>query len=204
MTKLRLDISMSLDGFVAGPDRTVEEPLGEGGMQLHEWVFGLATWMESHGVEGEGATGPDDDLIAEQIAAARRRPDGPADVQRRRGRLGGRPEWRTAGGATRRRSTCRSSSLTHHAREPLVLGDTTFVFVTDGVESALAQARAAAGEKDVAVAGGASVVQQCLRAGLLDELQLHIAPVLLGRGVRLFATASRRSWRSCAWSARRP
>jgi len=186
MTKLRLDISMSLDGFVAGPDRTVEAPLGEGGMQLHEWVFGLATWMESHGVEGEGATGPDDDLIKEQIAQPG------AVLMGRRMFSGGEGAWEDdpmANGWWGDTPPFHMSVfvLTHNAREPLVLGDTTFFFATDGVESALEQARAAAGEKDVAVAGGANVVQQCLRAGLLDELQVHIAPVLLGRGVRLFA-----------------
>lgn len=185
MTKLRLDISMSLDGFVAGENRTVEQPLGDGGMQLHEWVFGLASWMESHGVEGEGATGPDDDLVREQIAQPG------AVLMGRRMFSGGDGAWEDdpmANGWWGDTPPFRMPVfvLTHHPREPLVLGDTTFFFVTDGVESALEQARAAAGEKDVAVAGGANVVQQCLRAGLLDELQVHIAPVLLGRGVRLF------------------
>jgi dihydrofolate reductase len=185
MTKLRLDISTSLDGFVAGPNRTVEQPLGEGGMQLHEWVFGLATWMESHGVEGEGATGPDDDLIREQLAQPG------AVLMGRRMFSGGEGAWEDdpmAEGWWGDTPPFRMPVfvLTHHARETLVLSDTSFVFVTDGIESAYEQARAAAGEKDIAVAGGASVVQQCLRAGLLDELQVHVAPVLLGEGVRLF------------------
>jgi dihydrofolate reductase len=185
MTKLRLDISTSLDGFVAGPNRTVEQPLGEGGMQLHEWVFGLATWMENHGVEGEGDTGPDDDLIREQLGQPG------AVLMGRRMFSGGEGAWEDDpmaegwwGDAPPFRMPV--FVLTHHARETLVLGDTSFVFVTDGIESAYEQARAAAGEKDIAVAGGASVVQQCLRAGLLDELQVHVAPVLLGEGVRLF------------------
>jgi dihydrofolate reductase len=185
MTKLRLDISTSLDGFVAGPNRTVEQPLGEGGMQLHEWVFGLATWMESHGVEGEGATGPDDDLIREQLAQPG------AVLMGRRMFSGGEGAWEDdpmAEGWWGDTPPFRMPVfvLTHHARETLVLSDTSFVFVTDGIESAYEQARAAAGEKDIAVAGGASVVQQCLRAGLLDELQVHVAPVPLGEGVRLF------------------
>jgi dihydrofolate reductase len=186
MTTLRCDISTSLDGFVAGPNPTIESPLGDGGMQLHEWVFGLASWMESHGVEGEGATGPDDDLVREQLAQQG------AVVMGRRMFSGGEGAWEDdtmAGGWWGDTPPFRMPVfvLTHHARETLVLGETSFIFVTDGVESAYEQARAAAGGKDVAVAGGANVVQQCLAAGLLDELQVHIAPVLLGDGVRLFA-----------------
>lgn len=185
MTRLRLDISISLDGFVAGPNRTVEAPLGEGGMQLHGWVFGLASWMESHGVEGEGATGADDDLVREQLAQPG------AVIMGRRMFSGGEGAWDDdpmAGGWWGETPPFRMPVfvVTHHPRDTLVLGETSFVFVTDGVESAYEQARAAAGEKDLAVAGGASVVQQCLRAGLVDELQVHIAPVLLGDGVRLF------------------
>jgi dihydrofolate reductase len=185
MTKLRLDISTSLDGFIAGPSRTVESPLGDGGLQLHEWVFGLASWMESHGVDGEGATGPDDDLVREQLAQPG------AVLMGRRMFSGGEGAWEDdpmAHGWWGDTPPFHMPVfvLTHHARETLVLGDTSFVFVTDGIESAYEQARAAAGDKDVAVAGGANVVQQCLRAGLLDELQMHVAPVLLGRGVRLF------------------
>jgi dihydrofolate reductase len=186
MTTLRCDISTSLDGFVAGPNPTIESPLGDGGMQLHEWVFGLASWMESHGVEGEGATGPDDDLVREQLAQQG------AVIMGRRMFSGGKGAWEDdpmAGGWWGDTPPFRMPVfvLTHHARETLVLGETSFIFVTDGVESAYEQARAAAGGKDVAVAGGANVVQQCLAAGLLDELQVHIAPVLLGDGVRLFA-----------------
>ena len=186
MARLRVDISISLDGFIAGPNRTVEQPLGDGGMQLHEWVFGLASWRESHGVGAGGETGADDDIVREQLAQPG------AVLMGRRMFSGGEGDWE---------SDPRSEGwwgdtppfgmpvyvLTHHPRETLTMGGgTSFVFVTDGVESALEQARAAAGGKDVAVAGGASVVQQCLKAGLLDELQVHIAPVLLGDGVRLF------------------
>jgi dihydrofolate reductase len=185
MTKLRLDISTSLDGFVAGENRTVEQPLGEGGMQLHEWVFGLASWMEAHGVEGEGATGPDDDLVREQVAQPG------AVLMGRRMFSGGEGAWEDDPMSEGWWGDTPPFHmpvfvLTHHARETLVLGDTSFVFVTDGIESAYEQARVAAGDKDIAVAGGANVVQQCLRAGLVDELQIHIVPVLLGRGVRLF------------------
>jgi dihydrofolate reductase len=185
MTQLRCDISISLDGFVAGPNRTTEAPLGEGGMQLHEWVFGLASWMEAHGVEGDGATGPDDDLVREQVAQPG------AEIMGRRMFSGGEGAWEDdpmneGWWGDTPPFHMPVFVLTHHPRETLVLGDTSFVFVTDGIESAFAQARDAAGGKDVAVGGGASIVQQALAAGLLDELQVHIAPVLLGAGVRLF------------------
>jgi dihydrofolate reductase len=186
MTKLRLDISTSLDGFVAGPNRTVEQPLGDGGMQLHEWVFGLATWMESHGVEGEGATGPDDDLIKEQLAQPG------AVLMGRRMFSGGEGPWEDDPNADGWWGDDPPFHvpvfvLTHHAREVKPMeGGTTFTFVTNGIEAALEQARGVAGEKNVAIAGGANVVQQYLKAGLLDEMQIHVAPVLLGGGVRLF------------------
>jgi dihydrofolate reductase len=186
MTKLTLDISMSLDGFIAGSNRTVDQPLGDGGEQLHDWVFGLATWMEAHGVEGEGATGPEDDLVKEQIAQQG------AVIMGRRMFSGGEGAWEDDPRAEGWWGDTPPFHipvfvLTHHARETLTMkGGTSFVFVTDGVESAFEQARVAAGNKNVAVAGGANVVQQCLRAGLLDELQVHVSPVLLGSGVRLF------------------
>lgn len=186
MAQLRVDISVSLDGFIAGPNRTVEQPLGDGGMQLHEWVFGLASWRESHGVGEGGETGPDDDLVREQLAQPG------AVLMGRRMFSGGEGDWQDDPMAEGWWGDTPPFHmpvyvLTHHARETLTMeGGTSFVFVTDGVESAFEQARAAAGGKDVAVAGGASVVQQCLGAGLLDELQVHVAPVLLGDGVRLF------------------
>jgi dihydrofolate reductase len=177
------DISVSLDGFVAGPNQTLEQPLGEGGEDLHEWIFGLKSWRERHGHEG-GETGPDDDVMAEGIQRkgatimGRRMFSSGAgpweDDPKANGWWGDDPPFRH-----------RVFVLTHHAREPLELGATTFTFVTDGVEAALEQARAAAGDKDVHIAGGADVVQQYLNAGLLDELELHVVPVLLGGGVRL-------------------
>jgi dihydrofolate reductase len=183
MGKVVLDISMSLDGFVAGPRPTLEEPLGENGMLLHEWALGLASWRESHGLSG-GETGADSDLVAEGVAATG------ASVMGRRMFSGGAGSWEddpNANGWWGDEPPFRKPVfvVTHHEREPLVLGDTTFMFVTDGVRAAVEHARAAAGDKDVAVAGGASVAQQALSAGQLDELQLHVAPVLLGRGTRL-------------------
>src|SRR5258708_14228141 len=142
--------------------------------------------MESHGVAGEGATGPDDDLVREQLA----KPG--AVLMGRRMFSGGEGAWEDDPMAEGWWGDTPPFHmpvfvLTHHERETLTMnGGTSFVFVTDGVESPYEQAREAAGGKDVAVAGGANVVQQCLRAGLIDELQVHISPVLLVRGVRLF------------------
>jgi dihydrofolate reductase len=184
-----LNISMSLDGFVAGPNQTLEEPLGEGGDQLHEWGVGLETWRRQHGLEG-GATNPDDELVRElhertgAFVMGRRmfsNGDGPWENDpKANGWWGDDPPF---GGPV--------FVVTHHAREPLELGTTTFTFV-DGIEGAIGQAREAAGDRDVQVSGGASVAEQALNAGLLDELHVHVAPVLLGGGVRLFDRAERR------------
>ena len=184
MTKVVLEISTSIDGYVAGPNADLENPLGLGGEQLHEWVLPTKAWREAHGYEG-GDEGPESDALAEAVqrtgaAVMGRRMfsggEGPwKDDPRANGWWGDEPPFRH-----------RVFVLTHHAREPLTLGQTTFVFVTEGVEAAVAQARAVAGAKDVAVAGGADVAQQALRAGLLDEIRLHVAPVFLGGGVRLF------------------
>lgn len=177
------DITMSLDGFVAGPNAGPEHPLGEGGERLHEWALALASWRESHGREG-GAKNADDEVVAESL-----RRQG-AVVMGRRMFGGGEGPWDESwegwwGDEPPFRMPV--FVLTHHPREPLTMqGGTTFTFVTDGVESAVAQAREAAGDKDVLVAGGASAVQQCLDAGLVEELQVHIAPILLRSGTRLF------------------
>ena len=185
MARLVLDISMSLDGFVAGPNQTLEEPLGEGGERLHEWAFRLASWRAPHGMSG-GETGPDDDLVREGLERTG------AVIMGRRMFSGGKGPWENdpnsdAWWGENPPFHVPVFVLTHHEREPVEKeGGTTFTFVTDGIESALEQARAAAGDKDVALAGGADVAQQYLRAGLLDELRIHLAPVLLGSGVSLF------------------
>jgi dihydrofolate reductase len=185
MTRLTLDISMSLDGFVAGPNQSLEQPLGEGGDSLHEWALGLATWRERHGLPG-GETGADDQVVAESLAATG------AAVMGRRMFSGGEGPWEDdprADGWWGDEPPFRVPVfiLTQHARETEVKqGGTSFTFVTEGIEAALEQARAAAGDQDVALAGGASVAQQYLRAGLLEELQIHLVAVLLGGGVRLF------------------
>jgi dihydrofolate reductase len=184
MTQLTLDISMSLDGFVAGPNITMEQPLGEGGELLHDWITRLASWRARHGREG-GETGPANDLVEEAARSIG------AYIMGRRMFSGGAGPWAddpNADGWWGEEPPFRAPVyvLTHHEREPLVKQGTTFTFVTEGIESALEQAKAAAGERDVQLSGGADVVQQYLRAGLVDALQIHVAPVLLGGGTSLF------------------
>jgi dihydrofolate reductase len=185
MPKLKADISMSLDGFVAGPNQTLDEPLGRGGELLHEWAFGAQAWREAHGREG-GEANVDSEVVERHIASLG------ATVMGRRMFSGGEGPWEDDPNADAWWGDEPPFHhpvfvLTHHEREPEEKeGGTTFVFVTDGIESALEQARSAAGDADVAVAGGAEVIQQYLAAGLVDELQLHVAPLLLGGGVRLF------------------
>jgi dihydrofolate reductase len=186
MTKLTCDISISLDGFVAAPNPSLENPLGEGGLRLHDWVFGLASWRERHGLEG-GETNADSEVIAESLGVTG------AIVMGRRMFSGGEGPWAddpNAGGwwGDDPPFGVPVFVLTHHPRETITHADgTSFTFVTEGTEAALEQARAAAGDRNVAIAGGASVVQQYLKAGLLDELQVHVAPVLLGGGTSLSA-----------------
>ena len=179
-----VDITMSLDGFVAGPDPGPDQPLGRGGERLHDWAYDLATFKERHGRTG-GTKNADDEVLAEAIGK-------PGAVVMGRGMFGGGPgpwgddPWEGWWGDDPP-FRVPVFVLTHHARETLTKdGGTTFTFVTDGVEAAVEQAKAAAGEKDVSVAGGADVIQQCLRAGLVDQMQIHIAPIVLGGGIRLF------------------
>ncbi|WP_137290372.1 dihydrofolate reductase family protein [Natronorubrum halophilum] len=184
MTAITANISTSLDGYVAGPNDDPENPLGDGGERLHEWVYGLESWREVHGLDG-GESGLDDEIIAEStenvgaVVMGRRmfsNDDGPWGDDPFEGHWGEDPPFGVP-----------VFVLTHHAREPLEMdGGTTFTFVTDGIESAVAHAMEAAGDRNVSVAGGARTIQQTLEAGLLDELQLHLVPVLLGDGIRLF------------------
>jgi dihydrofolate reductase len=182
MSPVTCQISMSLDGFVAGPDQSTENPIGVGGMRLHEWVFGLDSWREQHGLAG-GERTADAEVVEKVVQGVG------AYVMGRRMFGGGDGPWDEAWTGWWGEEPPFHAPvfvLTHHPREPLSLrGGTTFTFVTDGIESALEQARSAAGDEDVAIAGGASVVQQYLAAGMLDELYLHIVPILLGAGERL-------------------
>jgi dihydrofolate reductase len=185
MSKLRCHISISLDGFAAGPNQSQENPLGEGGTQLHDWVIRLAAWRESHGYDG-GEVNESTRIVEES------RENVGAGVMGRNmfGPPGGGPwgdeQW-TGWWGDNPPFHYPVFVLTHHPRQPLEMeGGTTFHFVTDGIEPALEQAREAAGGKDVLLSGGAEVVNEYLAAGLLDELQLSVAPVLLGDGARLF------------------
>src|SRR5262245_41850085 len=184
MSKVKVTITLSLDGFVAGPNQSVENPLGVGGEALHDWLVSLKTFRDTHG--GEGGEVNASTPIAEEILG-----NVGATIMGR-GMFGGGPgpwgddPWRGYWGENPPYHTP-VFVLTNHSREPLEMeGGTTFHFVTDGVESALEQARAAAGPKDVSIGGGATVVQQYLEAGLLDELVVSVVPRLLGGGARLF------------------
>ncbi len=183
MSKLRFTISMSLDGYIAGPNQSLENPLGEGGEQLHDWAYNLKTFREMHGEPG-GETGVSDDVLREGF-------DNLGAHIMGRGMFGGGPgtwdeSWKGWWGENPPYHTP-VFVLTHHARDPLVMqGGTTFFFLTDGIESALRQAKEAAGVKDVLIGGGAKTVQQYLAAGLVDEMELHVVPILLGGGERLF------------------
>jgi dihydrofolate reductase len=184
VSKLRFEISISLDGYVAGPNQSEEHPLGEGGEDLHEWVIKLAAWREPHGHEG-GEVNASTPIFEETIANV-------GAVIMGRNMFGGGPgpwgedPWNGWWG-DEPPFHVPVFVLTHHQREPLELrGGTTFNFVTDGIESALAQAREAAGGKDISLGGGADVAQQYLAAGLIDQMQLNVVPILLGDGARLF------------------
>jgi dihydrofolate reductase len=183
--KLRMRIAMSLDGYTAGPGQSVKHPLGVGGMRLHEWVVPLAAWRASHGLQG-GSVDESTPVVEEAVANIGATIMG-------RNMFGGHPgPWQSVkpwNGWWGDNPPFHHPVfvLTHHARAPLALeGGTTFTFVTDGIASALEQARHAAGGKDVALAGGANACRQYLRAGLVDEMEIHLAPVLLGAGERLF------------------
>jgi dihydrofolate reductase len=161
-----VDMSMSLDGYIAGPNDDVDP--------LHTWMYGLKAFREPHGEAG-GTTDRDSEILDEAMKRS-----GASIVGRRMYELaegwGDNPPFHEP-----------VFVLTHEAREPLVkAGGTTFTFVSDGVESAMTQARDAAGGRDISVRGGASTVQQFIAAGLVDEIQIHIVPILLGRGIRLF------------------
>lgn len=184
MSKVRAYISMSLDGFVAGPNESMEEPLGRNGERLHDWATELRSWRELQGMEGgeenvSSAVVADDNanIGAEIMGRGKFGPPGrgPWGDGAWQGWWGDDPPFHKP-----------VFVLTHHEREPLTLTDTTFTFVTDGIEAALTVARAAAGERDVLIGGGAHTINQYLAAGLLDQLDLHVVPIILGGGARLF------------------
>lgn len=184
--------SVSLDGFAAGPRQSLENPLGIGGMELHGWVLPTATFQQRVLGKQTGTTGIDDDFTARgfqnlgawilgrnMFGPVR----GPWPDEQWKGWWGENPPYHTP-----------VFVLTHHAREPIAMaGGTTFHFVTGGIQAALDLARAAAGGMDIRLGGGAATIRQYLRAGLVDELHLAIAPVLLGSGESLFAEVDMRS-----------
>lgn len=185
MSRLRLRISMSLDGLVAGPNQSVENPLGIGGMRLHEWVFPLQVFRAMHGMAG-GEVNESSRVVAEQL-------ENIGATIMGRNMFGGHPgpwdreqPW-TGWWGDNPPFHHPVFVLTHHARKPLQMhGGTTFHFVTDGIQSALDQARRAAAGKDISLSGGAKAAQQYLAAGLVDEMEISLAPVILGSGERLF------------------
>ena len=182
MSRVTSQLSVSLDGYAAGPHQTMTDPLGQGGMRLHEWVIATAAWNEQQGHPG-GEPGPDSDVAAGLFTGVGAYIMGRNMFGADRGDWD--PHWRGWWGDNPPYHLP-VFVLAHRPREQLTMdGGTTFTFVTDGIESALGQARAAAGEGDVHIAGGASTVRQYLAAGLLDELYLHIAPIVLGAGERL-------------------
>jgi len=182
MGRVTCQISISLDGFVAGPNQSLDNPIGEGGMRLHDWLFDTASWRRQQGEEG-GVDSADSEVVDElgqgvgAYIMGRKMFGGGSGRwdQEWKGWWGDDPPYHTP-----------VFVLTHHARGPLsMLGGTTFTFVTDGIASALEQAQEAAGDRLVSIAGGASTIRQYLAAGSLDELYLHIVPIVLGAGERL-------------------
>ncbi len=184
MSELRFNITMSLDGYVAGPNQSLEHPIGDGTEHLHDWLFNTKTFHQMHGDDG-GTEGINEDVMREtfdNIGATIMGRNmfgagpGPWPEEPWNGWWGDNPPYHTP-----------VFVLTHYARAPLAMqGGTTFHFVTDGIASALEQAKSAAGGKDVSLAGGADVAQQYLAARLIDEMELHVVPLLLGAGERLF------------------
>ena len=188
MSKLRCDISISLDGFVAGPNQSEENPLGEGGERLHDWVVQLAAWREAHGKQGgevnESARVVEEAREGIGAAVMGRNMFGPVS--------GGEwdDDWTGWWGANPPYHYP-VFVVTHYPRDAVEMeGGTTFHFVTDGIESALNQAKEVAGDKDVMLWGGGKIVQQYVAARLLDELELHVVPVLLGDGARIFGNVA--------------
>jgi dihydrofolate reductase len=184
MSKVRVHIAISADGYVAGPNQSEENPLGEGGEQLHDWMLELKAWREPHGRDG-GEVNESTAIVEEAL-------DNVGAEIMGRGKFGppgggpwGDDPWPGWWGEDPPFHKP-VFVVTHHEREPLTLSDTTFTFVTEGIEAALEQAREAANGKDVYIGGGADIINQYLAAGLVDELEVHVAPLILGGGERLF------------------
>jgi dihydrofolate reductase len=184
MTAVRFQVSVSLDGYLAGPNQSLTEPLGEGGESVHEWMFGLEAWRRLQGMEG-GEVNASSEVLDEAFR------DVGAYIMGRNMFGGGPGPWNmdepwTGWWGEDPPYHTPVFVLTHHPRDPVeMLGGTTFVFVTEGIGPALERAKEAAGDRDVVLGGGANVIQQYLAAGSVDGFELHIAPVILGGGARL-------------------
>lgn len=182
MGAVTCQLSISLDGYVAGPNQSLQNPIGEGGMRLHEWLLATRSWRQQHGGEG-GADNADSKVAAESTRGIG------AYIMGRSMFGGGTGPWDESWRGWWDEDPpfhVPVFVLSHYERKPLPMqGGTTFTFVNNGIQDALAQAREAAAGGDVSIAGGASTVRQFLAAGLLNELHLHIAPVVLGAGERL-------------------
>lgn len=184
MSIFRFQLAVSLDGFVAAPDQSEKNPLGVGGMDLHDWALRLEAWREQQGQEGG-------EVNASSLVVEENQSNVGATVMGRN-MFGGGPgpwseddPWNGWWGDNPPYHTP-VFVLTHHHREPLEMeGGTTFTFVTDGIRSALDQAKQAAAGRDVLLGGGANIAQQYLAAGLIDGFELHLVPILLGDGERL-------------------
>jgi dihydrofolate reductase len=185
MRKVRVaGFSLSIDGFGAGPEQGIKDPLGKRGMELHQWALPTRTFQAMFGKQG-GSTGVDDEYAARSMSGfgafiLGRNMFGPIrgdwSDETWKGWWGDNPPYHAP-----------TFVLTHYARDPIVMdGGTTFHFVTEGIEVALERAKAAAGDLDVKIGGGVSTVRQYLKAGMVDELHYAIAPVVLGRGEAMF------------------
>jgi dihydrofolate reductase len=184
MSKVRVHIAVSADGYVAGPNQSEDNPLGEGGEDLHNWMLELKAWREPHGREGGEVNESTpifeeahDNIGAEIMGRGKFGPagGGPWPDEPWNGWWGEDPPFHMP-----------VFVVTHHQREPLTLTDTTFTFITDGIEAALEQATEAADGKDVYIGGGADIINQYLAAGLVNELEVHVSQLVLGGGERLF------------------
>lgn len=176
MTVVTTDLMMTLDGCIAGPNvRVADNPGGDGGERLHGWAAGLASWRERQGLSG-GEHNQDSELVRQWFDATGAVVMGRLMFDTGEEHWGDDPPFRTP-----------VFVLTHRPRPTVVKeGGTSYTFVADGIDAAVARAAAVAGGRNVDIAGGADTVQQALRAGLLDELHLHVLPFLMGQGVRLF------------------
>jgi dihydrofolate reductase len=175
MSKVVVDLSMSLDGFITVPNDGPENGLGDGGERLHEWLYDLSSWRERHNLVG-GQASRNSEILDEAFKNTGAIVMGRRMFDIAEAPWGDNPPFHMP-----------VFVVTHREREQVVRqGGTTFTFITDGIESALERAKAISGDKDISVAGGANIVQQYLKAGLLDEIQIHLVPILLGNGRRLF------------------